>query len=214
MDYTSFYYIFYTFILLPIGISIYRFKQLARTDKLIQLFLIVILLKDFAAFFLATYGIKNHFLYPIRTIICFWVFTFYYTKLSTKIVPPVILLIVGGLFSTGIITEIMIRGFNAINTYTLILYNLAMIIYATLYINKEILNIKSRMIDRNSYFWMSLGFWTLGTLTLISNAFKNHFIETSLDLYFFFDSIAGVGNALASILFAFGFLVSRKKNKV
>lgn len=204
-------YIFFSFIFIPIGVAIYRRRYLATPDKYILAFLLGYLLLSIIAATLLYNQQRNHFLYYFQTILA--VILSYYLFIETNYLSKKQILTLK-IASVSIILlmfiEITFIGFNKINSVTLALSRTFMCVLSLVYLRQETKNIKLSFFDLKSTFWYQVGNFIFSFFSIFTSLFKNYFIETSLDLYLFFDTISILSIAVAFTVYAFGLGITKK----
>jgi hypothetical protein len=106
--------------------------------------------------------------------------------------------------------EIWILGFNKINTFTLTGSRILMCVLSLLYLNEEVRDFNHSILDLMSVFWLYVGNFIFSFFSIFTSLFKNYFIETSIDMYLFFDTLSVLSNAVAFTVYAFAFGITKK----
>jgi hypothetical protein len=200
-------YFFEGFIFIPIITAIYGWKNLTISDKYVFCFLLSSISIEVISEILRFSRVRNHFLaYPQTVFVLVFSFQFFkiqYSKETNKInqlLYFIILLIP--------LEVIFISGFNQFNVITRTISIISLIIFSIIYLIKLVLDTSFKY--RNALFFHNLGFLIIGLFSIIPSVFDRYFIETSLDLFYFFDTLKFLGLAFAFIMFSVGFWFTQK----
>lgn len=205
------YFIFLSFVFVPIGVAIYRWRYLTTLDKIVFYFLIGYLFLTIIAAILLFSQIRNHFLYYFHTILTALFMYFYGVKIhifKTKKAHTILSFCCVSIF-LGLLLEMGFIGFNQINTVTLTFSKVVMFVLSILFLKNEVKDYKLDLLDLNSVICYNIGLFMFSFFSIFTSLFKNYFIETSINLYFFFDTISVLSNAIAFCFFAFGFGITK-----
>lgn len=203
-------YVFTTFTLLPIGIGMYNWKCLTSQERWLVSLVLGLFLLDVIATILRYNYIRNQFVYQFRTLIALAISVlFYQPVINWKFWPIWIATIIALLIPFEIVYWV---GFNHINTLTLGVSWLILSVYAIHGLNLLFDRTGQKSLRRNPYLFFHLGLFVLGFFSSLAGFWENHFIETSLDLYFFFDTLAVIMRAIAFCLLAIGLDCCRRRS--
>lgn len=205
------YYILDSCMLLPIVIATFRIRYLSKSDKYVFGLLICIFLLEIISETLRWSRIRNHFInYPISFCLFFFTVQFF-AAFKEPFFKQKYLLI--GLFFIFVFIEVLIVGFNQINSLTLAFAYFQMFIFGIRYLQKYFsVNEVLRHLPISS-FWFSVSFSVWGAFAFLPSLLQRYFIETSIPLYYFFDTVRMLGFAMSCIIFAIGFSKLTKTNK-
>lgn len=190
-------------VIIPIFLGLRRWQRLTYSDRWVVIFLAVLLLHELLSILCMRLHTRNHFLYYIQTVFVLASVAGVYEKalgnrgLSWKIAALVSVLTV--------VEVINWVGFNHINSVTLTLSRLLPATYALIGLNQLLSSKDSQSLRPNPKLYVHLGFFLFGAFTAVNAYFKSYFIETSLDLYYLFNTISAMISAVAFGIFSVGF---------
>ncbi|GAB3997278.1 hypothetical protein GCM10028807_42050 [Spirosoma daeguense] len=197
------YHVCFGVILIPLWIGFRHWSKLTVADKWIIGLLTSLLLFEVLADILRFNRVRNHFLYYFQTISVLWCGSLYYTRIRKwEWWPLLIALVVSALIPAEVICWV---GFNYINSSTLALSKLILAVYAFDSLRRLIDDQTNVSLRTNPLLYQHAAFLIYGFFSAGTMYFRNYFIETSLDLYFFFDTLTVMISAVAFALFAKGF---------
>lgn len=104
----------------------------------------------------------------------------------------------------------LITGFNQINYISETLMFLGMVVFSCILIYYLLKNKVKQSYSIKAESAFLTAFLITGLFSVVSSYFKKQFIESSLDLYYFFKMLSIIGSATAFILFAIGFWTKSK----
>ena len=196
------YYLFFLTILIPLGIALYRLPSVPSVTRWVIWLLLSLLVIEIASIILRFNIVRNHFLYYFQTLailICgagFYAPDFGYKNCY------VISLVVACLIPLEVWMWV---GFNHINSTTLTLSRVLLALGSFIKIRQLFIKEPAQALSEQSSFFINLGLLIIGFFSLVTNAFKSQFIESSLNLYYFFDTMAVITNAFGFVILARGF---------
>lgn len=197
------YYVFFAFILIPLWIGFREWSSLTLADKWIVALLTSLSLLEIVSDILTFNRIRNHFLYYGQTVIVLWLGSYFYVQVRKwRRWPLRIAFLISVLVPVEVIGWV---GFNHINSVTLTLSRLVLAGYAFSSLRQLIDDHSGPSLRSNPLVYQHLGFLVYGFFSAVTMYFRNYFIETSLDLYFFFDILGVMMGAVAFGFFAVGF---------
>lgn len=207
------YLFFFGFIFVPLGVGLFRWKSLNLAGRIAMGFLASVLVIEVLKDTLSVFHIRNHFMYYPHTVVVFAFSTWFFYKMAgPNVVLKKWLIWTYVAIILFLPLEVwVISGFNQINTITQTLSYLNMIGVSGYFLKELLLNKRSSVLSQDYRFWFCAAFFTLSLFSVVTSFFKKQFIESSLDLYYFFDMLTVIGGATAFILFAIGFIVTPKK---
>jgi hypothetical protein len=206
------YFVFFSMIFLPIGIAVYRIKVFSKSDRFVFLFLLSNLVIEIIATILQYMIIRNSFLSYPKTLLNILFFLLFLLQLKFSEFERKLLYVMAIFISLLLPLEtIYISEFNQINTVSLTLSSMFIAIYSIRCLKNIFENQKNSLILSNRSFWYSIAFFIYGFFSIIPNCFERSFVETSLNLYYFFDTLKVIAYGLSFLFFAFAFSLIKKK---
>lgn len=211
---------FFGFILFPIFTAIYRWKDLSKSDRLVYYFLVSILIIEVISDILRYSYIRNHFMHYPSTFFSLIFYTLYFSETITQqnLRKGMIAFCIFEILFLPI--EIfLITGYNQINYISETLMFVGMALFSFIAINNILKQSIQSKESSKTKFAFSTAFLVVGLFSFVSSYFKKQFIESSLDLYYFFKMLSVIGSACAYIIFTIGFwikpksLLSKSKNE-
>ncbi len=201
--------LFFSIILWPIVTGLYYWNSLRRVERLVVLFLIALLLLEIASHVLGLLRVRNHYMHYLDTFTVLWFGALFYANRQAKKWWPVWL---AAFVSCLVPIEVFgLVGFNHINTITESIAKLLLVVYSFNQLRQLINHTDGNSLRQQPVVYYHLGFFIYGFFSAITSMFKNYFIETALDLYFFFDTLSVILSAVAFCLFAIGLRLSSAK---
>ncbi|MBD2755357.1 hypothetical protein [Spirosoma validum] len=192
----------------PILTGLIVWRQLDRRERSLIAFLLSLLTGEIIATILRFSMMRNHFMHYVATLAVLGLILFFYANSgrSRWIVTSIVVAI-----TVSIPIEVFVwTGFNQINTVT---ETLAWLLLTSLaFINlKHLLDSSAEVsLRKNPFVYYHTGFFILGFFRAGKSCFVRYFIETSLDLYFFMDTLVVIMGAVAYSLFALGILYRQR----
>ena len=190
-------------VLIPIFVGLSRWSRLTRPERWVLVFLAALLAHELLSIFCITLHTRNHFLYYLQTVLVLGSVAGVYdgTIGSNGFVWQVAILV-----SVLMVIEIVFGvGFNYINSSTLTISRLLAAVYALINLYRLFLGNDTPSAMPKSMPYIHAGFFIIGAFTAFNAYFKSYFIETSLDLYYLFNSTAAIMSAVAFGFFSVGF---------
>jgi len=190
-------------ILVPIALGVRYWAYLSVQERTVVWFLVIMLALEIIATCLRYSLIRNHFIFYFRTLAVLWVgVAWYEPQINWKRWPALLAVIVVG----GMLAEVWFWvGFNYINTFSLTLAWLLLVSYGFLSL-LQLMNLPTAVsLRQKPDLYMNAGFVLLGFFSAGTACLENYFIETSLDLYYFSDTLLVFMSATAYVSFATGF---------
>lgn len=153
--------------------------------------------------------LRNHFLYYLETLVICWFIGSFYARREerqqlTWLVAGIALLLPIEVFGWV--------GFNRINSLTLALSLFLLAICGFLQLKKLIDTSQVVSLRKTPDFYYNLALFGFGFFTFIPLYFKSYFIESSLDLYFFFDTFVVMISGFSYMLLGFGLKLSQQQH--
>ena len=191
-------------VLVPILLGVFRWHSLTPSERWVVVFLVALLFHELLSILCITLHTRNHFLYYLQTVaVLVAVSGVYDGTFGRKGLTWQIALVVGLLTVVEVIFWV---GFNHINSVTLSMSRLLPAVYALLILYRLFsANIVLSSTSR-PMLYLHIGFFVFGAFTAVNAYFKSYFIETSLDLYYFFNTTSAMMSAVAFGFFSVGFL--------
>jgi hypothetical protein len=203
------YFAFFGLILVPVGVGLLRVSRFSRAGRWVWGFLLLYMLNEVVATVLMYSRIRNHFMMQSDTLILLWASAGYFTGLlsekgSFRASTRSIQLLAGGI-TFLLIVEVMMNGdFNQINTGTYVLTRLMVLAGSFLGLRKIFDISQDARLGHKPDFWYCIGFFIFSFFSAITGAFEKQFIESSLDLYYFFDTMKVIAYGASFAIFAIG----------
>lgn len=190
-------------VLVPVSLALMRWRQLNSPARWAVVFLVALLIHELLAQLLIKLHTRNHFLYYLQTVAVLYSVAGVYTDLvgSRRLLGQIATIV-----SVLMVIEVSFWvGFNHINSVTLTISRLLPAIYASITLNRLFLTKATQALMPNPLVYIHLGFFLFGAFTAINAYFKSYFIETSLDLYYLFNTLSALVSAVTFGLFSIGF---------
>ncbi len=195
------YYLLLSLILVPIGLAFAHWRKLNVVDKWLLVLLLLVLFFEGLAEILRWSRVRNHFLVHPYTFILFCLaYTFFQKSNCRKIqVFPFVV------FFLLMSAEVILVGYNQLNSFTYSFVYLFLLIQGIISINRMFKENEFMDVQNNASFWYFIAFSFWGGISFIPALIKKYMIETSIPLYYFFDTLQILSYGVAFILFAIGF---------
>lgn len=199
-------------ILIPISLGLWKWRFLTNRERWVIGFLGVLLLHEVLAQICIKLRTRNHFLYYIQTVgVLCSVAGVYDSVIGRK----QLLWQIAMVLSLTMMAEVLIVvGFNHINSITLSVSRLLLAICAFISLKRLFSDKTNRSLGPNSMLYIHLGFFLFGAFTAVNAYFKSYLIETSLELYYLFNTMSAIVSAISFGLFSVGFLRVKPLHKV
>ncbi|TAE23644.1 MAG: hypothetical protein EAZ91_21600 [Cytophagales bacterium] len=190
-------------ILLPIGFGSNYWRELSDREQKLVLFLVALLLLEIISIILRFNLVRNHFLYYFKTWSVLWISAVYFRSIDKLRRWSTI---IAGLLAVSVLVEVYVWvGFNHINTITRTLAWLLLSLCGFAGLIQLLNQPSEKSLRQQPAFYYYSGFFTIGFFSANTSLFSNYFIETSLDLYYFFDTLKGIMSAVGYGVFTWGF---------
>lgn len=189
-------------IFLPLFLGLKEWRQLNRREHRLIIFLFSLLMAELVGTVLRFSLIRNHFIHYYVTLAVLWIAVTFYVdySLQRRFLQTAIFFI-----ALAIPVEIfLVLGFNQINTVTETIAWFTLALLAFINLKYLVVSPDITSLRENSLLYYHLGFFIIGFFRAGKACFVKYFIETSLDLYFFMDTLVVMGGAIAYGLFARG----------
>ncbi|QMW01737.1 hypothetical protein [Spirosoma foliorum] len=189
-------------VLIPIGLGVRYWSELSARERGLIWFLTGILIVEVADTILRYSYIRNHFTSYFRTLAVLLIGAYFYGASVGWGRWP--------LFLSGLVTVLLPVevvgwvGFNHINSLTRSVAWFLLAMYAFRSLIRLFDQPNEVSLRQQPTIYYDLGFFLMGFVSAGTKYFENYFIETSLDLYYFFDTFTVMINALAFGLFSIG----------
>ena len=205
------YYFLFSFILIPIVIGISKRKDLSKSDSKILLLLVALLILEIFSELLRWNRMRNHFVsFPVTFFLFFFSLQYFFISKLQSLMSKFLL---GLAILTLIFTEVFIAGFNQLNSITKSLSFVSVLVLSVIHLKKLFSNNEMFEFSRNPSFWYSIAFSIWGSFAFLPSLLERYFIETSINLYYFFDTLRLLGFAISCIIFAIGLNKISQKTK-
>ncbi len=202
---------FTAIIVWPIILGLLNWGRLNRRERSLVLFLVAVLTIEIISTLLRFNHVRNHFMHYLVTAAVLGIIAAFYIPLirNRRIVAFGTLL----LAITMPVEVFLWSGFNNVNTVTetlawLLLTSLAFVCLKGLLDSPAGLSLR-----QNPFLYYNTGFFILGFFRAGKSCFVKYFIETSLDLYFFMDTLVVILGAVAYGLLATGLTYRQRFSK-
>ncbi len=190
-------------VLIPIGLGLNQWRFLNHSERWVVIFLIALLLHELLAILCIELHTRNHFLYYFETVaVLVSVAGVYSVLVGPRKLPWQIAVVVSVLMVLEVVFWV---GFNHINSITLTLSRILPAVYAVICLNRLFTSKAIYTLGPDRMLYVHLGFFVFGAFTAINTYFKSYFIETSLDMYYLFNTISAMMSAVAFGFFSIGF---------
>lgn len=190
-------------VLIPLLLGLLRWQRLTGSVRWVIVFLGALFLHELLAHLCIKLHVRNHFLYYNQTLVVLCsVAGLYDDDIGRRHTPWWVAFVI----SASMVIEVVFWvGFNHINSVTLSISRLLPAIYAVICLNRLFKAKDVYSLMPNPKVYIHLGFFVFGAFTAITAYFKSYFIETSLDLYYLFNTMSAMMSAVAFGLFTIGF---------
>lgn len=196
------YYSFTAVILLPIWFGVRYWSDLSASERGLFWFLVIMLSLEVISTILRYSYVRNHFIDYFRTLSVLLIGAYFYgISVGWGRWP---------LFLSGLVTVLLPVevvgwvGFNHINSLTRSVAWFLLAVYAFRSLIRLFDQPNEVSLRQQPTIYYDLGFFLMGFVSAGTKYFEDYFIETSLDLYYFFDTFTVMINALAFGLFSIG----------
>lgn len=197
-------YFFISFIFIPLIVGFIYKNQLSKTDSYILYLLVSIIFIEIVSEIFRYNNVRNHFLYYPQTFLIllftYWFFREIYKNTQIRKILFYCFLIIAILLP---IEVVFIAGFNQLNSITKTLCLLFISYFSVLFLKKDIDQF-NREITKNLFFH-NVGLAIFGLISIIPSIFDKLFIESAVNLFYFFEILALIGHAVAYVFFFIGF---------
>jgi hypothetical protein len=195
------YYVCYVFLLMPLGVGLRYWPRLDGANRLLWAWLLTVLVLEVLANVLGILATRNLFLNYPYTLAMVWIGALFYGRVQGW--RWAVWVAVGLTVGCGIEVWGWV-GFNNINSLTLSLSILVLAGYGFRSLWLLMDSGRGESLQRHPYFFQHLGFLVFGFLPAFFMYFKSYFIETSLDFYFFSQTLTSLLAGVSFCLFAIG----------
>lgn len=203
------YYLSFSTILIPIIVVFSRWSSVPTSVRWIAWLLLVLLILEIVSTVLRYSQIRNHFIYYFQTAAILWCGAGFFASRFGKLFCYSIAMFVSILIPLEVVFWV---GFNHINSATLTLSRALLALGAFILLKQLLEQEPTKLMLNQPAFFLNSGLFVLGFFSLATSAFKDQFIESSLDLYYFFDTLAVMTSAVGFGLLARGFwLITNKR---
>lgn len=195
-------------VLVPIVAGLLHWRLLNKSERSLVWFLIAMLMLEVVATTLRFNAIRNHFIHYFQTSSVLWIGTHFYTeRIGWGNWPMIIAVVVAITIPVEVFGWV---GFNHINTATETVAWLLIALYAFVSLVHVLEQPLDRSIRRDGMVYHHAGFLLIGFFKAGRACFLNYFIETSVDLYFFIDTLVVIIGAVVYGLFTIGFTLKER----
>lgn len=202
------YFAFFGIIFIPVGVGVLRLSKLSESGRWAWLFLVLLMLNESTSIILQYSRIRNHFMLQSDSLIVLWAGAGFFSTLFTREKPTPLrrfIVPVVGLITASLVVEVATGdGVNQINTLTFVLSRLFVLVFSFFGLIKIFNSLEYSKLDYNPTFWYCIGFFIFSFFSAISGAFEKQFIESSLDLYYFFDTMKVIAYGASFAIFTIG----------
>ncbi|WP_080055253.1 hypothetical protein [Spirosoma aerolatum] len=168
----------------------------------------MMLLLEIVATMLRFQSIRNHFIHYFFTVFVLWIGAYFYAPILS---PQWLIILIALLVTVGIPAEVIgWVGFNHINTVTETLAWLLLAVYAFVSLIRLFELPVAISLRHDGGLYYHVGFFIWSVFKAGRACFLNYFIETSLDLYYFADTLVVIVGAIAYSFFAIGFMFRKR----
>ena len=200
------YYIFFSTIFIPILIILGHWSKTTASERRVAWLIFSYLIIELVSIILRYNLIRNHFLYYVLTIANLLFMAEYFSSSLGRVVCISIAIAI----SIAMFIEVFFFvGFNHINSFTLTLSNALIVIGAFVGLRKLLNGNALHSLSRQQPVFLYLGLIIISFFSLATSAFKSKFIDTSLELYYFFDTLDVIAKAAGFLIIARGFWIGR-----
>lgn len=198
---------FMAVIIWPIVVGFSRWTYLSRPERGLVWFLVAMLGFEIIGTLLRINATRNHFMHYFQTLAVLCIGAYFYTPLLGWHKWPIR---IAWIIALCIPIEVFgWVGFNHINAITETIAWFLIALYAFVCLIKLLDHPLDRSIRHDLPLYIHAGFMILGFFRAGRACFLNYFIETSIDLYYFVDTMVVIVGAVAYGLFAIGFTLKR-----
>lgn len=191
-------------VIIPISLGLFRWRLLTRPERWIVAFLLALLADELLSVLCIALHMRNHFLFYVQTVTVLFSVAGVYAGL---IRPKQLVWQVASGVSLFMIAEVIFWvGFNHINTVTLTLSRLSPALYAAISLNRLLSASVQPSPVVTPMLYCHVGFLIFGAFSAVSSSVMSYFIETSVDMYFFFTNMSAMMSVVAFVFFSISFL--------
>ena len=203
-------YFFISFIFVPIAIGILSKKQLSKPESYLLYFLISIISIEIISEIFRYNNTRNHFLYYFQTLlILIFTYLFFRENSQNNKVKKALFYCFWSIALLLPVEAIFISGFNQLNSVTKTLLLIFISFFSVFFLRKELANYNKEI--KKQLFFFNIGLAVFGLISIIPSIFDKLFIESAVNLFYFFETLSLIGNAVAYVFFAIGFRSRKMK---
>jgi hypothetical protein len=199
-------------VLLPIIISLIKFKALGPHLKALSFFLYITAILEVLSLYCASRGINNFFLFHIHTVFEYGCLALvYYYLFNSKIIKRVLLGSIVLVAVFAIADPIFIENIASMNTIPRFINSILLIVLSMLFFYKIFIDMKIFPLGSHPMFWINTGILIYFSGTLFLFIFSNSLMEQSDQTYWESWIIHSILNILLNLFFAIGLWHKRTK---
>lgn len=202
------YFAFFGIIFVPVGVGLVRLARLSNPGRRAWLFLVLLMLNESTSIILQYCRIRNHFMLQSDSLIVLWAGSGFFLALFAGEKPALLrraIVPIAGLITVLLVVEVATGdGFNQINTVTFVLSRLFVLVFSFLGLKKLFNALSNSRLEILPAFWYCIGFFIFSFFSAVSGAFEKQFIMSSLNLYYFFDTLKVIAYGTSFAIFAIG----------
>ncbi len=198
--------------ILPIGLSIFRWKYLSFELKILSVYLFLSLITDITTFQLAVNHVNNLYLLYVFTLIEFGLFSWVYHRIFESFYLKKAVIVIAALFFLIFVVSLYQNGVSSYATAPRTVESIVFTIYAILYFNQILKGNHSFGLEKDAMFWFNGGLLVYFAGSLLFFSLSSFILEhASLEMQRKLFTTPAILNIVQKLLFTIAIWVSQRK---
>ncbi|AXT57127.1 hypothetical protein D1815_15745 [Aquimarina sp. AD1] len=199
-------------VVIPLILSIFKFKSLSATQLKLFYLLIIVFIVEFIANILWYQKINNLPLYHFYAVIEFILIINIYRIVLSKIFPKQFFIILGITFTVFAITNtLFFQNLNTFNSNVTTLLGIIVIFLSLSYFYALLKEVKYNALETNPMFWINAGFLIYFSSNLILFFINNNMFQGSTEASYLVWGLHAIVNIVLTIFYTIALWVNPKK---